>query len=385
MPSVALVASSFLPRVGGVEEHVRHLALTLAARGWRVAVWAVDRGDEPAHLPGVTVRYLPAPLPSASPRGVARFALAAPGAWAEWRAAARTDRPDVVHVHCHGPNGPWATAVARSLGVPLVAGAHGETFMDPVIDRSVALRRGLAWSLRRAAAVTACSRYAADDLDRFGGPACGSVDVVGNGVDLDEAAGALPGWAPPRYVLGLGRLVPVKGFDLLVRAFAQACRAGALDDDVRLVVAGDGPERGPLGALAQELGVGDRVLLPGALTRGEVVAVTAAAEALVVPSRVEAFGIVVLEGLRAGVPVVVSSRGGAGEIVTDGVDGLLVDPFAPDALATALVRLADPTLRVRLGAAGRRTVAAWTWDAVADRVEAVYARVTAAAPAEATA
>lgn len=381
MTSVVLAASSFLPRVGGVEEHVRSLALELRDRGHQVAVWAVDQGDAPASLPGVTVRYLPAPLPVASPRGLVRFARAALPAWQAWRSALREDRPDVLHVHCFGPNGLWTTALARAARVPLVVGAHGETFMDAdrVFETSRVQRWALPWSLRGAAAVTACSRYAAEDLRRFGlGPEqVAAVDVVGNGVDV-ALASALPAGTPRRYVLGLGRLVHVKGFDLLVRAFAAAREAGRVDDDVHLVVAGDGPERDPLRRLAASLGLADRLVLLGTLARDQVTAVVEAAEVLVVPSRVEAFGIVVLEGLRAGLPVVAPARGGAGEIVRDGVDGFVVDATDVDALAAALGRLADPDLRARLGAAARETGARWTWARVADRTEAVYARVLAA-------
>ncbi|MEU2201885.1 glycosyltransferase family 4 protein [Isoptericola sp. NPDC019482] len=380
MPSVALVASSFLPRVGGVEEHVRHLALALRDRGHRVAVWSVDRGDEPASLPGVPVRYLPAPLPASSPGALARFAAAAPRALADWRRAMHADAPDVVHVQCFGPNGPWATAVAGAARVPVVVGAHGETFMDAgrVFDTSRLQRRALSWSLNRAAAITACSRYAARDLARFGLSAAQveTVDVVGNGVDAREPVAAeTPSWLPARYLLGLGRLVQVKGFDLLLRAYAVARERGTVDDDLHLVVAGDGPERPALAALAAELGLAGHVVLPGALARPDVVAVTARAEALVVPSRVEAFGIVVLEGLRAGIPVVATARGGASEIVNHDVDGLLVDPTDVDALADALATLRDAGIRERLGRAGLASAESWSWSSVADRVEAVYARV----------
>jgi len=357
VPSVALVTSSFLPRVGGVEEHVRRLAVALRDRGHRVAVWAVDRGDLPATLPGVAVRYLPAPLPSASPRGVLRFAAVAPAALRAWREALAADAPDLLHVQCFGPNGPWATALARATGIPLVVGTHGETFADDggLFHRSWVQRTALRSALHRAAGVTTASRFTADDLARFGWR--GPTDVVGNGVDLDERAGPRPAWLPHRYVLGLGRLVPVKGFDLLVRAFAQARTEGTVDERVHLLLAGDGPERSALRDLAASLGVGDVVHLPGALDRPEVTAVAAGARALVAPSRLEAFGIAALEAMRAGVPVVVSRSGGAGEVVTDGVDGLVVDPTVP-AVSEALARLSDRSLRERLGAAGRATPAA---------------------------
>jgi glycogen(starch) synthase len=378
--TVALVASSYWPRVGGVEEHVRRLAGVLHARGHRVVVWAVDRGDDVAGaddvVPGVRVRYLPAPLAARSARSVRDLAFAAPGAAAAWWRAAAQDRPDVVHVQCYGPNGPWATALAAARRLPLVVGVHGETYMDEsrVFDTSALMRRALPWSLRRARAVTACSHHAAADLARFGRDPARTV-VVANGVDPAEPAGPPPSWLPGRYLLALGRMVHVKGFDLLLRAFARARVERLVDDDVRLVLAGDGPERAALRSLAGELGVADRVVLPGALGRPDVVATVAGALGLVVPSRVEAFGIVVLEGLRAGVPVVATTRGGPREIVTDGVDGLLADPEDAAALAGALGRLGDAGLRHRLGEAGRATAARYMWEAVANRVEAVYARV----------
>lgn len=379
MTSVALVASSFLPRTGGVEEHVRHLALGLRDRGHRIAVWAVDQGDPPATLPGITVRYLPTPLPASSPRSVRDFTRAAPYALRAWQHAFRSDRPEVVHVQCFGPNGPWASAMAALHRAPLVIGAHGETFMDEhrVFERSRLQQAALRMALRRAAAVTTCSQYAADDLARFGyDPARAS--VVRNGVDPAEPAGAVPAGLPSRYLLGLGRHVRVKGFDLLLRAFARAIGAGGLAG-LSLVIAGDGPERQRLAALAAELGVADRIVLPGRLDHGQVTAVMAGAEALVVPSRVEAFGIVVLEGLRAGVPVIATSLGGVAEFAADAA--VLVDPTDLGALATALTRVAtDDGLRHRLAELGPNVAAAHTWERVTDRVEAVYRTLGRASP-----
>lgn len=371
--SVALVTSSFLPRVGGVEEHVRHLAIELRDRGYRVSVWTVDQGGEPASIDGITIRYLPTPMPARSAAAATGFLRRAPLAAAAWWRAWRADRPDVLHVQCFGPNGPWASVLARLTRTPLILGAHGETFMDEhrVFDTSALQRRALTSALRHADAVTACSRYAAADLARFGfRPE--RADVVLNGVDAAEPGGPRPDWLPDRYVLGVGRLVRVKGFDLLLRAFAAA----QTDPAVALVIGGDGPERSLLAALADELGIEDRVVLPGRLDRGAVVTAMAGAEVLVVPSRVEAFGITVLEGLRAGVPVIATTRGGTDEIVRDGVDGLIVDPADSPALAAALERLlGDAALRAAIGKAGLDTAADFSWRAVADRVEHVYDRV----------
>jgi glycogen(starch) synthase len=374
---VALVASSFLPRVGGVEEHVRHLALRLADRGHRVSVWSVDQGDDVStSLDGIPLRYLPCPLPARTPSSVAWTARRAPGALAAWLRAVRADRPDLLHVHCYGANGPWATAVGALVRRPVLLSAHGETFMDAdhAFTRSALIRRSLTWSLSRSAAVTGCSSYVVAELERDFGLAPGKGRVVPNGIDRAEPAGVLDGW-PERYVLAVGRMVAVKGFDLLLAAFARA--AGDLDPAVRLVLAGDGPEQAALARQAGELGVADRVLLPGRLDRPQVVAAMAGAETLVVPSRIEAFGIVILEGWRAGVPVVTTDRGGPPDLIVDQVDGLVVDPTDAAGLAAILVRLGgDAALRNRLGTAGAARVRAFDWDAVAADYEQIYAQIS---------
>jgi glycogen(starch) synthase len=376
--SVALVTSSFLPRTGGVEEHVRNVASRLRDRGHRVVVWAVDQGDEgaPAVVDGVPVRYLPTPLPARSAGAALAFAAALPEALRSWRAAVRADRPDVLHVHCYGPNGLWAHALSAMTRTPLVLSGHGETFGDAhdAFGTSALLRAGLRRTLRTARAVTACSAYALEDLERRFGLRAGRGVVVPNGIELSEPAGARPDWLPARYLIAVGRAVRTKGFDLLVDAFARA----DLPADLHLVIGGDGPELDPLRAQVRAAGLGDRVLLPGRLSRPEVVTAVAGARALVVPSRVEAFGIVVLEGWRAGVPVVATSAGGPPEFVADGRTGLLVDPRDVAALARALERVThDDELAARLGAAGSAAVVSYSWERTVAAYEAVYQDVLA--------
>lgn len=378
MTRIALVASSYLPRFGGVEEHVHHLAAELRDRGHDVFVWAVDQNDEvPA---GETARYLPTPLPNRSPAGALGFLARFPAAAARWTRAARLDRPEIVDIQCFGSNGPYASALARRRGIPLVYSNHGETFMDAhgAFEGSALLRTSLRRTLEQAAQVTSCSRFAADDLRRFGaGPA---PVVVANGIDLDLPAAPLPTPLPERYIAGVGRLVANKGFDALLRGFAEAAAHERLSG-VDLVIAGDGPERLPLEQLARRLGVAARVHFPGALQRNQVRTLLDAATVHVVPSRVEAFGIVVLEGWRSGVPVVATAHGGPPEFVTDDVDGLLFDSGDVSALARILVDLVpDDARRARLGAAGRASARRFSWSAVADRYEDAFTTALSATP-----
>jgi len=290
----------------------------------------------------------------------------------------RADRPDLLHVQCFGPNGLYAVATHHLTRLPLVVSAHGETFADDhsVFTQSRLSRRSLTHALVRATAVTGCSQMVLDDLHaRFGGP--GGV-VVHNGVDLDEAVLPMAGDASTLHggsagtegaIAAIGRLEWIKGFDLLIRAFALA----ALDPEMHLVIGGDGAQQSSLTALASELGVADRVVLPGRLSRAEVAAVIGRAGVVVVPSRHEAFGITVLEAWRAGRPVIATSRGGPREFVTHGVDGLLVDPEDVAGLARSLVRVVnDQQLAERLGRAGAGSVVDYTWKRTVDSYERIY-------------
>lgn len=372
---VALIASSFSPRVGGVEEHVLRVAQALREDGCDAVVWTVDRGDRvPDHVEGVPVRALPCPMPARSIRSLLSFALHAPAAALAWWRALRQDRPAVLHVHCYGPNGAWATALAGLVRHPLIVTTHGETLADDhdAFGASALLRWSLRRSLRRAAQVTACSDFAAADLVARFGLAVGRAQIVPNGVDLEEPAGAPPGGLPTRYLLGVGRLEAMKGFDLLIRGFAAA----DLPDDVGLVIAGEGSQGERLAEIARERGIAEKVVLPGRLSRGEVVAVMAGATAVIVPSRTEAFGIVVLEGWRASVPVVATNRGGPAALVTDGADGLVVDPEDEAALAGALrLVVTDQVLSSRVGAAGRLRAEEFSWQGVAREYRSLYTGV----------
>lgn len=371
---IALVASSFAPHFGGVEEHVAQVARELQRRGDTVEVWTVDRGLRPTgpfvgagSLP-IPVRYLKTPLPARTPAAVGRFALRGPVAWASWSRAARRLRPQILHVHCFGPNGVYAERLARSTGVPLIVTSHGETLGDDngVYGRSALLRSSLRRALALASSVTAPSHFVLDDLRRNYGLARG--ETIPNGVDLTVSATKWPGRGRP-YLFAVGRWGAQKGFDLLIRAFTAA-NVPELD----LVIGGDGPLRADLERQIALADLASRVRMPGRLSPQEVASWMAGAAAVVVPSRQESFGIVALEAWRAGAPLIMTSRGGAPEFVRDQEDGLLVDPMDHAALRAALERVAtDAELRDRLGRNGRARVTDFTWSRVVDEYERLYA------------
>jgi glycogen(starch) synthase len=263
-------------------------------------------------------------------------------------------------------------------GVPLVVTLQGETVMDDhdIYEHSITLRSSLRLGLRRAAAVTGCSAFTLRDAVRFG-LEMPKAEVIFNGID-DRAVPPQPiDLSFNRYILGLGRVVRKKGFDLLLEAYA---RLAPDHPDVGLVIAGDGPEREPLRQRVLELGLAERVHLSGWLRRREVTAVMNGAEVFVMPSRVEPFGIVVLEAWRAGVPSVVTPHGGAPEFVEDGVTGLVVDPLDPELLSASLDSLlVHDSLRARLAKAGSEEVRRFDWAHISGHYDALYQFVAGSA------
>ncbi len=379
---VALVSSSYWPYLGGVEEHTRRAAIGLLERGHAVEVWTARRDDDtPAAeiVDGIRLRRLPTPLPTSSWSGAAHFAQRGLPAAAQWRRAIGGFAPDLLHVHCFGPNGVYASAASALTRIPLVISLHGETFMDDhgAFAESRVLRASLRAGLSRAAAVTGCSQITLDDARARFGLAADRGTVVFNGVDLDEQHGETP-WQRPfdHTVLALGRMTRNKGFDLLVTAFAQVAQR---NPGWGLVILGDGPERPRLQQAVTHLGLADRVLLPGRAERATVGSAMAAADVFVLPSRIEPFGIVALEAWRAGCAVLATDRGGTREFVDNGRTGLLADPHHTTEFADALDLLVnDVGLRERLAAAGRAQVRAFGVERVTDRYEEIYRQVLAA-------
>ena len=202
--------------------------------------------------------------------------------------------------------------------------------------------------------------------------------VIPNGVSLKEvtATATLQHTRQRPYVVAAGRLVPQKGFDLLLRAFSflPAEYVG-----YALLIAGEGPERDRLRSLIAELDLQDRVCLLGRQSHGQVLSLFRGADVFVLPSRHEPQGIVVLEAMATDTPVLAARVGGVAEVVEHEVNGLLFQGSDANDLARSLVEiLRDPAKRTRLVAAARTTAAAFDWPLISDRYEAAYQATGAA-------
>jgi glycosyltransferase involved in cell wall biosynthesis len=228
------------------------------------------------------------------------------------------------------------------------------------------------WSLRRAAGAYTCNTEAGAILRTRG--LTGALELLPLGVDVDRFQPV--DQEPPRTSLRIGfvgRLIPHKGVDVLIRAVAL---------DARMVaeIYGAGHEQSALVALAEELGVADRVIFHGHVGEAAIPDVYRHIDVLSVPSVpmpgwIEQFGRVVVEAQASGIPVVTSASGALPDVVGD--DGLLVPPGDPGALHSALARFLDePDLWSRLRTAGIAGAARYSWSSVADRQAGLYRRAT---------
>jgi phosphatidylinositol alpha-mannosyltransferase len=354
---------------GGVQAHVRDLADHLLALGHEVSVLTpVDDPDE-ADLPPYVVpagRAVPVPYNGS----VARLVFG-PLSLARARRWVREGRFDVLHVHeptvpsvsmlaCFAASGPMVatfhTATARSRALQVFG-----TALQPVLEK-VTGRIAVSPAARRVV------------VEHLGGDAV----LVPNGVEVARFAGAqpLPGRPAGPTVVFLGRLdEPRKGLAVLLEALPELVR---LVPDVRLLVAGPGDADDVRAAVPRSLR--DRVELLGRVSDEDKPRVFASGHVYCAPNtHGESFGIVLVEAMAAGTPVVASDLEAFRRVLRDGEAGVLVPVRDPGALARALGDLLhDEPRRARLAAAARTAVEAYDWQTVTAQVVAVYETVTAA-------
>jgi len=368
---------------GGQNVHVAALAGGLVARGHDVTVFSRrDDTSTPVQVTapeGYVVEHVPAGPPTEVPKDEL---LQYMPAFADYLARRwRQERYDAVHSH-FWMSGLASVEAAKEVGLPVVHTFHAlgtvkrrhQGARDTSPPVRIGLERRLCHSVDRV--VATCSDEVAE-LRAMGMPE-DRATVIPCGVDTDVFR---PVHAPPAdhpQLLVIGRLVERKGVGNVIESLTDL-------PGVELMVAGGpapefldtDPDIERLRRLAEHLGVSDRVRFLGSVSRPEVPAVMAAADVVVAVPWYEPFGIVPLEAMACGRPVVGSAVGGLLDTVVPGVTGELVPPRRPDLLAPVLRDLlADHESRAEYGRAGRaRAVTTYQWKQVAAATEDVYASV----------
>jgi glycosyltransferase involved in cell wall biosynthesis len=345
---------------GGAELMILELAKELRARGHAVLPVGLSAGTG-----WLGARFAAAGFESAS------FDLRRPLDFAAVRALTtllRDFRADVVHSH-EFTMAIYGAAAARRAQARHVITMHGGLYYASAWRRRAALR----WATRRSAALVGVSDATAGALRRNLGIDPSKLHVVPNGIPLRTGVRArlrselalAPG---ELLIVSVGNLYAVKGHAVLIDALAtMRDRTGWL-----VAIAGRGEEEPRLRAQAATAGIGDRVHLLG--FRDDVADILAAGDIFTMPSLSEGLPLALVEGMSFGLPVVVTRVGGVPEVVTDGVEGLIVPPSDAAALAGALgALLEDPARRQHMGTAARtRALRDYALSTMADRYDRLY-------------
>lgn len=353
---------------GGLERVVIDLAIAQVAAGHDCQVVCLyDAGSLAHELDAAGIRVVACgKRDGADLRAIMRM-----------RRAFAAQRTEVMHSHNGIPHY-YAMVAALGLGLRRIVNTrHGMGDSSPASRREWLFRQSMRWTDAAVAVSAAAGRRLAD----AGLVPADKLQVVPNGIHPEpfrvrddamraQLAGSL-GLPPTTPLVGfVGRLNWAKDLETMVAAFANVLgRRG----DAALVIAGEGGDRGKIEAAIARAGIGRRVFLLG--DRGDVPQLLPAFTAFAMSSISEGYSIALLEACACALPIVATRVGGNGEIVADGVNGLLVPPRDPDALATALLALLDDPARAQaMGRAGREWLLAnATFEVMSRRYLEIYA------------
>jgi glycogen synthase len=369
---IVILPNVFWPHYGGVVTATHNVCKHLASDGHIVSV--VVHSSSPT-LPRHEGRdgYEIHRIRLSSKNKIARLWVF-PSALFRMYRLFRSLRPDIVHVQILHINTLYSVLLSYVLPYRLVLRAGGNDIHKFPVESRL-MKFILLWGFRRAHQIQFNSRNLLEDAAPFLTRTRGEIVIVGDGADPDELVNATGHTRPSGrpYVFAAGRLEHKKGFDILIDAFTAVKR---VYPDMELVIAGDGEDMGLLQERVSDRGLTDSVFLIGAVGRDALATLFQGSRLFVLPSRIEPVGIVTMEAMSTGKPVVATRVGGVPDIVEHGLSGWLVEPN-DRSLAEGILRvLSDEALMERMAQAGMRRIRErFTWRHVADQYLGAYERI----------
>lgn len=389
-----LITSSYLPVLGGLQIVTHTLAKQLLAEGNEVQVVTncyPRTLTAKENLDSVPVERLLFLWPEAGylrrlrPDLLAASCFYGPATLLRLNRIFRRFQPNVVNVHFPDLQIPFVLWLRRRFAFRLVVSLHGDEILRWMNDgrRSTNDKRGLGRLraiLQEADGVTACSGWLLGKAVELEPSVAAKGQVIHNGVDMERFQDRTPYRHPHPYILAYGRLTHKKGFDMLLDAFAQV---QAMNPELDLILAGAGEEQEALQRQAQRLGLADRVHFFGRATPERIVHLLNGCRFVVLPSREEPFGIVALEALAAGKPLLATRVGGLPEFIVptsvlsersgreasecQEVDSQLVEPNIGGVRQGLEVWLQRHNESESWGERNRKRAISYSWDRVVNR------------------
>ena len=354
---------------GGAERVMAAMANFWAEKGWTVNLLTLDAGTEPPFYPlHPAVRHQPLALAGIS-SGPVQALLSNFHRIRKLRAAIRQTEPGAV-ISLMSETNVLTLLATAGLAVPVLVQEQNDPSRQKICRTWAALRR---WTYPRATRVILLTQRS---LDYFSPRVQKRTRIIPNPAMVTvDPGGPVAGSGPGRTMIAMGRLVPQKGLDLLLQAFA---RVAEKHPDWSLEILGEGPLRGELEALTQALGLRARVRLPG--TTREPHAKLRRADLFVMSSRHEGFPLSLCEALACGLPAIsFDCPTGPSEIIRDGIDGVLVPPENIGALSAAMDQLmGDAPRRAALAARAPEVLGRFGLGQVMGLWEAALAEVAGA-------
>lgn len=366
----------FYPKIGGVATVVENLGKQLIRLGINVVV--------------VTEAFENAPTEEETSWGGKVFRMAFPVPESDIGEQAKpfvdqlediilSNKIDLIHVHLLDIQSYYGNLLFKRQQLPLILSLHGSDMFHFKL-KSAFVQKESIHMIRSATQIISCSYALAKTLGEYV-PNPPRFRIIPNGVDLNEFSQTtqttnilLPetSQGQPFCILAIGRLVAVKGFDILIKAIWVLWNSKKMSNII-LIIAGDGEEREALQTLVDNLGLTKQVTFLGQVSRPLIVSLLKSCDLFVIPSRTEGFGLVILEAMAAGKPIIGTRTGGIPEILQHEENGWLVPPENPEALADT-IRYAyhEEELRRRFGINNRQKVLAYDWSYIVKDYKSIY-------------
>jgi len=364
---VLMFTPSFLPVTGGMEVKIYEISKWLVDHGNKVFLMTINRGKSLGreNLDGIEIE---------------RFLLTGPLIIPRLLQLILTEKIDLVHVHwSKWRTGLLTVLIAKMIGRPVILGLAGDDIYTPADPER---KPGFIYMsiIEMADLLVTTSKDLKNRAFEKGFPR--NAVAIPQGIDTERFSPKVSGvairerlgWHDDPVVMAAARFIERKGVEYLIDAFANVLRS---IPNAKLMIAGEGPERGRLEAKVRTLDHSENVAFLGVIPYRDVPAYYAACDVFVHIPTYEAMPHVIYEAMATGKPVVASKVGGIIEVIEDGRDGLLVEPKNPTAAAEAIVNLIrNHKLAKRIGRAALEKIRRrYTWDIIASRYLELYRRL----------